>query len=93
MLFVPGAQAQEIFTLAETIRTTERAQAGRIRAGISLRHQLQFSTYLTQRQNTPSLSFRDYLRTSVEPSRNNLPRVWSCPREIWSSAATGTRPI
>ena len=33
VLFVPGAQAQEIFTLAETIRTTERAQAGRIRAG------------------------------------------------------------
>lgn len=63
VLFVPGAQAREIFTLAETIRTTEQAQAGRIRAGISLRHQLQFSTYLTQRQSTPSLSFRDYLRT------------------------------
>ncbi len=33
VLFVPSRQAEEIFTLAETIRDTERRQAERIRAG------------------------------------------------------------
>jgi regulator of RNase E activity RraA len=62
VLFVPGAQAEEIFTLAETIRDTERRQAERIRAGVSLRSQVQFGAYLSQREKTPSLSFRDHLR-------------------------------
>ncbi len=62
VLFVPGAQAEEIFTLAETIRDTERRQAERIRAGVSLRSQVRFSAYLAQRDKTPSLSFRDHLR-------------------------------
>jgi hypothetical protein len=34
----------------------------RIRAGVSLRGQVQFDTYLAQRRQTPSLSFRDHLR-------------------------------
>jgi len=62
VLFLPGTQAEEIFTLAETIRDTERRQAERIRAGVSLRSQLQFASYLADRQRTPSLSFRDHLR-------------------------------
>ena len=62
VLFVPAARAGDIFTLAETIRDTERRQAERIRAGVSLRSQVQFDTYLVQRQRTPSLSFRDHLR-------------------------------
>jgi regulator of RNase E activity RraA len=62
VLFLPAAQAEEIFTLAETIRDTERRQAQQIRAGLSLRSQLHFSSYLTKRQETPSLSFRDHLR-------------------------------
>jgi regulator of RNase E activity RraA len=62
VLFVPGARAEEIFTLAETIRDTERRQAERIRAGVSLRSQVQFSAYLSKRAETPSLSFRDHLR-------------------------------
>jgi regulator of RNase E activity RraA len=62
VLFVPGAQAEEILTLAETIRDTERRQVERIRAGVSLRSQMQFSAYLAQREKTPSLSFRDHLR-------------------------------
>jgi hypothetical protein len=40
----------------------ERRQAERIRAGVSLRGQLQFATYLAQRQQTPSLTFREHLR-------------------------------
>jgi regulator of RNase E activity RraA len=62
VLFVPAAAAVDLFTLAETIRDTERRQAERIRAGASLRSQLQFASYLAQRQRTPSLSFRDHLR-------------------------------
>ena len=62
VLFVPAAGAVDLFRLAETIRDTERRQAERIRAGVSLRSQLQFDSYLAQRQRTPSLSFRGHLR-------------------------------
>ena len=62
VLFVPATQAGDILTLAETIRDTERRQADRIRAGVSLRSQVQFDTYLARRKQTPSLSFRDHLR-------------------------------
>jgi len=62
VLFVPASRAGEVFTLAETIRDTERRQAEQLHAGISLRSQVQFGSYLAQRQRTPSLSFRDHLR-------------------------------
>lgn len=62
VLFAPATRAGDIFTLAETIRDTERRQAERIGAGVSLRSQVQFDTYLAQRQQTSSLSFRDHLR-------------------------------
>jgi regulator of RNase E activity RraA len=62
VLFVPATGAVDIFTLAERIRDTERGQAERMRAGVSLRSQVQFDTYLAQRQQTPSLTFRDHLR-------------------------------
>jgi regulator of RNase E activity RraA len=62
VLFVPAARAGEIFTVAETIRDTERHQAEQIRAGVPLRSQLRFDRYLARRQQTPSLTFRDYLR-------------------------------
>ena len=62
VLFVPATRAGNIFTLAETIRDTERRQAERIRAGVSLRSQLQFDIYLARRQQTASLTFREHLR-------------------------------
>ena len=62
VLFVPASRAGEVFTLAETIRDTERHQAEQLHAGISLRSQVQFDSYLAQRRRTPSLSFRDHLR-------------------------------
>jgi hypothetical protein len=62
VLFVPAARAEEILTLAETIRDTERRQAERIRAGVSLRTQLRFDTYLAQRRRATSLTFREHLR-------------------------------
>jgi regulator of RNase E activity RraA len=63
ILFIPANRASEIFTLAETIRDTERRQAELVRTGkSSLRNQLKFSSYLAQRQQNPSLSFREHLR-------------------------------
>jgi regulator of RNase E activity RraA len=63
VLFLPGPQAEEVFTLAEKIRDTERRQAELIRAGHSLRSQVQFRAYLASRESAPSLSFREHLRT------------------------------
>ena len=62
VLFLPAAQAEALLTLAETIRDTERRQAERIRQGVSLRAQVRFADYLAQRQQTPSLTFRQHLR-------------------------------
>jgi regulator of RNase E activity RraA len=62
VLFVPATCAGTVLALAERIRATERRQAERIRAGVSLRGQVRFDTYLAQRRRTPSLSFRDHLR-------------------------------
>lgn len=62
VLFVPAASAGEVFTLAETIRDTERRQAELMRRGVSLRSQVQFDAYLHLREQTPSLTFRDHLR-------------------------------
>src|ERR687887_1033681 len=41
VLFVPVARADEVFSMAETIRDAERGQAERMRAGESLRTQVQ----------------------------------------------------
>jgi 4-hydroxy-4-methyl-2-oxoglutarate aldolase len=62
VLFLPVARADELFTLAEAIRDTERRQAEQIRAGRSLRHQVQFARYLAARRQRPSLTFRQHLR-------------------------------
>ncbi|WP_327679492.1 RraA family protein [Streptomyces sp. NBC_00467] len=62
VLFIPAAHADELFALAESIRDTERRQAEHIRAGESLRSQVRFKAYLTAREQTPSLTFRDHLR-------------------------------
>jgi len=62
VLFLPAARVEDILTLAEIIRDTERRQAERIREGVSLRAQVRFHDYLAQRQQTPSLTFRQHLR-------------------------------
>ncbi|MFC4534900.1 RraA family protein [Sphaerisporangium dianthi] len=63
VVFVPDDRADELFTLAEGIRDTERRQAERMRAGLSLRGQVRFGDYLARRGRTPSLTFREHLRT------------------------------
>lgn len=59
VLFVPADRADEVRTLAEGIRDTERRQAELIGAGRSLRDQLRFGEYLAAR---PALTFREHLR-------------------------------
>lgn len=63
VLFLPIDRAEEVTTMAETIRDTERRQARQVREGTSLRRQLQFDTYLARRRQDPSWSLRDHLRT------------------------------
>jgi 4-hydroxy-4-methyl-2-oxoglutarate aldolase len=62
VLFVPAARAEELFSIAEGIRDTERGQAERMREGLSLRQQVQFGQYLAERSRNPSLTFREHLR-------------------------------
>ncbi len=63
VLFVPADRADEVFIHAETIRSTEGAQADSIRSGRSLREQVQFGSYLSRRAQDPALTFREHLRT------------------------------
>jgi regulator of RNase E activity RraA len=63
VLFVPATDAEALFTIAERIRDTERGQAERIRAGVSLRQQVGFAAYLDARREAPSLTFREHLRS------------------------------
>ncbi|HEU4948224.1 MAG TPA: RraA family protein [Kribbella sp.] len=63
VVFLPADRADELFTLAESIRDTERRQAGLISGGTSLRRQVQFDAYLAARAKKPSLTFREHLRS------------------------------
>ncbi|WP_037815151.1 MULTISPECIES: RraA family protein [unclassified Amycolatopsis] len=62
VLFVPAAQAEEVFRLAESIRETEHRQAAKIRDGVPLREQVRFSEFLSRRETDPSYTFRQHLR-------------------------------
>lgn len=63
VLFVPAADAADLFGRAEAIRDTERRQATNIRGGRTLRAQLDFEGFLGRRAQDPSLTFREHLRS------------------------------
>jgi regulator of RNase E activity RraA len=63
VIAVPSGRADEILSMATTIRTTEAGQAGWVKAGVSLRSQLRFGDYLARREQNAALSFRDHLRS------------------------------
>jgi len=62
VLFAPLQQAEEIIAAARTIWKRERRQAEKIRAGKTLREQLQFDDYLIQRSRDETCTFRQHLR-------------------------------
>jgi 4-hydroxy-4-methyl-2-oxoglutarate aldolase len=62
VLFLPMARAEEIAKTARAVRETERAQAGKMRQGISLRTQLHFSDFLARRSSNPAVTLREHLR-------------------------------
>jgi hypothetical protein len=59
---MPEEQLQEIMVAATHIKETERQQAKKMRAGISLREQTRFAEYLSARAINPSVGFREHLR-------------------------------
>jgi regulator of RNase E activity RraA len=64
LLFLPADRIDELLTIAEGIRDTERRQADLIReGGSSLREQVGFAAYLEARDGHPELTFREHLRT------------------------------
>lgn len=62
VLFVPADRVAEVLGTAGAIARTERAQAGRIAAGDTLRRQTAFDEYLRRRAADPAYSFRQHLR-------------------------------
>ena len=61
-VFVPAELVEEVLTTAREIWQTERRQAERIKAGETLRKQLQFVEFLKRREANPDYTFRQYLR-------------------------------
>jgi hypothetical protein len=48
--------------MAESLLETEQSQAESVRSGKTLREQLRFDDYLTQRELDPEYDFRKHLR-------------------------------
>ncbi|NQX30048.1 RraA family protein [Microbacteriaceae bacterium VKM Ac-2854] len=62
VLILDAARRDEVLATARGIQETEQAQAERMRAGRSLRAQLDFSAYRTQQAADPALTLRRYLQ-------------------------------
>jgi len=62
VIFMPEEKLQEIMVAAANIRDTERRQAEKMHAGVSLREQTRFAEYLSSRATNPSIGFREHLR-------------------------------
>jgi 4-hydroxy-4-methyl-2-oxoglutarate aldolase len=61
-LFVESKHAENLLSVAEKIWRRERTQAETIKAGRSLRDQLEFPSYLKKRTGDPDYTFRKHLR-------------------------------
>ncbi len=61
-VFIPRAEVEAVTTTAGQIWETERRQAAAIKAGQTLRQQLQFRDYLAKRTLDSAYSFRQHLR-------------------------------
>ncbi len=63
VIVVPAARAADITAAAARIRDTEQRQARAVRAGLPLGSQLRLREYLARREQSPSLTFREHLRS------------------------------
>ena len=63
VLFLTPERRVELLELAASIQQTEAAQADRMRAGASLREQLDFTGYRRQQAVDPGLTLRQHLLT------------------------------
>jgi regulator of RNase E activity RraA len=61
ILFLSSDRLDEVLTVAAEIQRTEGAQADRMRAGASLRSQLDFSGYRLRQASDPSITLRQHL--------------------------------
>lgn len=62
VIFVSGAQVEDVLQEALSIWKKERQQAQAVRTGTTLREQLHFEQYLQRRGVEPGYSFRQHLR-------------------------------
>lgn len=62
VLIVPRDRVEELITVAREIQSTEQAQAEAMRAGTSLRRQLDFTAYRERQASTPDYTLRQHLR-------------------------------
>jgi hypothetical protein len=61
VVFVAPERREELLELAAQIQRVEGAQADRMRAGVSLRDQLDFAGYRARQEVDPTYSLRDHL--------------------------------
>ena len=80
-LFLPIASVPPLLDAARAIWEKERAQAEAVNKGTTLRRQLQFANYLTQRSADPTVHF------SAAPSKDRWRnrRVGRRPPALWAS--------
>ncbi len=62
VLFVPYKKVADVIQMADALSKKERTQAEAVRAGKTLREQLRFDEYMTQRKSNPDYDFRKHLR-------------------------------
>ena len=61
VIVVDGANVRAVLDAAADIARRERAQADRVRKGVSLRQQFRFPEYLARRVEKPDYTFREHL--------------------------------
>lgn len=61
-VFVADDRLVDVLGVAEGIRDAERRQAERIRGGNTLRQQVEFASFLENRNRNASVTFREHLR-------------------------------
>jgi len=62
LLFLRTDESEQVLKVAREIHTRERAQADRVREGITLAEQFRLRDYISRRERDPNVTFREHLR-------------------------------